>query len=186
MAAGRPAGAVNEKAGVVNVADKNGSGRGLRLGMALEAKIRVALHEHLGVDGTMRIVAHGAAFAHGGVLENEWPGLFTMALGAILIEPRHGQAAGWFHDVRAVGIVALHAVHFAFDDRMMLWKVEFSAGFLVALEAGFGIFAGIDDEFFQTAAPSHRDVFAARAVAGFAAELAGHIRIREPQPGMRA
>jgi hypothetical protein len=171
---------------VINVADKNCSTRGLCLGMALEAEIRVALHQHFGVNGTVRIVADGAAFTHRRVLENEWPRLFTMALGAIFIEPRHGETPGGFHDIHAVRIVALDATHFAFNDRVMLRKVEFSAGFLMALEAGFGVFAGIDDEFFQAAAPRHGDVLAPWSVAGFTALLAVHFCICQMQAGMGA
>jgi hypothetical protein len=186
MAPGRPAGAVAEKTGVINVADKNGSRRGLCLGMAFEAEIRVALHEHLGVDGTVRAVTNGAAFAHCSVFENKRPRLLAMALGAIFIEARHGEPAGWFHNVHAVGIVALDAVHFAFDDWMMLREMKFRAGFLMALEARLGVFAGINDKFFQSTASGHGDVFAAGTVAGFAAELPRHIRIRESQTRMRA
>jgi len=171
---------------MINIADKNGSGRGLRLGVAFEAEIRVALHEHLGVDGTVRAVTNGAPFTHRGMLENERPRLLAMALGAILVEARHGETAGGFHDVHAVGIVALDAIHFTFDDRVMLREMKLGASFLMALETRLGVFAGIDDKFFQTSASGHGDVFAAGAMAGFAAELPGHIRIREPQPRMRA
>lgn len=169
---------------MIDVADeKAGPGR-RRLGLrvAFHAQIGIALHEHFGVDGAVGVVADGAAFAQGGVFEDKGTGLFAMALGASLILAGHGQSARGLHDIHAVGIVALHAVHFAFDDRVMLREVKFSPGFLVALETSFGVFAGIDDEFFEPAAAGHGDVFAGRTVAGFAAALAGHFGIGNSQP----
>jgi len=186
MAAGRPASAVTEKAGMVHVADKNDSARGLLLRVALEAKVGVTLQEHFGVDGTVWVVADSAAFAERGVLENKRAGLFTMALGAGFVLARHGQSARRFHNVHSVGIVTLHAVHFSLDDWMMLWEVKFSPSFLMALETGFGAFAGVDDEFFGPAAASHGDVFAAGPVTRFAAALPGHFGIGNAQARVRA
>jgi hypothetical protein len=185
MAAGRPAGAVAQEGAVVNITEKKRSARGLCLGVAFDAQIVIALHEHLGIDGTVRVMADRAAFAQRGVLENERAGLFAMTLGAILVLPRHGEPAGGLHDIHPVGIVALHAIHFAFNDRMMLREVKFGPGFLMTLEAGFRVLAGIDDEFFESAAAGHGDVLAAWAMTGFAAALAGHSGIGDAQPGVR-
>jgi hypothetical protein len=173
---------------MINIADKNAPirSRGLCLRMAFEAKVRIALHKHFGVYGAVRIVADRATFSHRGVLEYEWPRLLAMTLGASLVFTRHRQPTCRFHDVHPVWIVALHAAHLALDDRVMLREVKFCPGFLVALEATFGVLAGINDEFLQTAASGHGDVFAARTVAGFAPILSGHFGIGDPQSRVRA
>jgi len=188
MATRRPTGAITHERAVIHIADIDTSAgsRALRLGVAFKAQIGIPLHQHLRVDGAVRIVADGAAFAHRGVLENHGARLFPMALGAILIQARHGEPARRFHDVHPVGIVTLDATHFAFNDRVMLREMEFRPDFLVALEAAFGIFARVDNEFFQPAAASHGDVFAAGTMTRFAAALAGHVGSGETQPCMRA
>jgi hypothetical protein len=186
VAAGGPAGAVAQECAVVNVTEKNRSARGLCLGVAFDAQIVIALHEHFGIDRTVRVMADGAAFAQRRVLENERASLFAMTLGAVLVLPRHGQAARRLHDIHPVRIVALHAIHFAFNHRMVLRQVKFSPGFLVTLKAGFRIFAGINDEFLQPAAAGHRDVLAPRAVTRFAAALARHFGVGDPQSRVRA
>ena len=139
--------------------------------MALEAQIVVALDEQLRVDRAVRMVANRAAFAQCLVLEHERTGLIAMALGARLVEPRHGQAGGGFENIGAVRVVALHAIHLAFDDGMMLWETEFRVRFQVAVETRGGVCAGIDDE---PAAPAARgDVLAAGPMTGFTTALAG-------------
>ncbi len=82
MAARSPdAGAVHRIAGVV--ASARESMPGLEpVGMALQAQIRVRRFEHLVVHRTVRVVARGAAFLHGVVLEDERPLLRGVALGA--------------------------------------------------------------------------------------------------------
>jgi hypothetical protein len=184
MAAGRPARAVTEIARMFDIANVNAaeSGRRLGLGVTLEAQVRIALQEHFGINGAVRVVTDRAAFTRGRMLENERPRLLAMTLGASLILARHRQPARRFHDVHPVRIVALHAIHFAFDDRVMLRQMEFRPGFLVALEAGLRVFARVDDKFFKTTAARHGDVFAAGTVAGFAAVLAGHFDVGDPQP----
>lgn len=175
MAAGGPAGAEAQEAGVINVADvetRANNGWTLRLRVTFQAQVHVALNQHFRIDGAVRAVADGATFPHRRVLEDEGPGLFAVALAAVFILARHRQAARWFHDVHAVRVMALNAVHFALDDRVMLGEMKFSLGFLMAPKAGFGIFAGIDDEFFQSTTSRHLNMFAARAMAGFAAGLA--------------
>jgi hypothetical protein len=62
---------------------------------------------------------------------------------------------------------------------MMLGKMEFSLSIQVALETRGGVLAGIDYEIGSTRARG--DMFAARAVAGFAAILAGHLPVFQPQ-----
>ncbi|MDB6015895.1 MAG: hypothetical protein JWR19_384 [Pedosphaera sp.] len=155
----------------------------LHLGMAFEAEIGIPLDEQLGIDGAMGVVADGAAFAQSFVLKNERAALFAMALRTGLVEAGHGEATGGFHDVGAMGIVALDTIHFAFDDRMMLGQMKLGLNFLMAGETGFRVLAGINDEF--ATATAGGDVFAAGTVAGFAPLLAGHLRMVQMQPGMR-
>ena len=188
MATRCPTGAVAHKRPVIDVADVDAGAccRPLRLGVAFKAQIGIALHQHFGVNGAVRTVTDRAAFSHRCVFENHRAGLFSMALGASLILARHGESACRLHDVHAMGIVTLHAVHFAFNDWMVLREMEFRAGFLMALEAAFGIFSRVDDEFFKPAAASHGDVFAAGAMTRFAATLAGHVGSGETQSRMRA
>lgn len=127
---------------MINVSDVNTivHRRSLRLGVTLKAKIGVSLDQHLRIDGTMRIVANGAAFAHCRVLEDDWPGLLPVTLGAALVQACHRQPTRWFHNVHPVRIVALDAIHFALNDGMMLWEMEFRPGFRMTLETSFGIF----------------------------------------------
>jgi len=151
------------------------------LGMTAEAEIGIGLGEQLGIDGAVGAVTDGATFTKGGMFVNERTCLFAMAIGAHFILARHGEAAGGFHDVHAVRIMALDAVHFAFEHRMMLGIVKFRLDFQVALQASLGVLAGIDDEFFKPALAAHRNMFAAGAVAGFATVLAGHGAIIQMQ-----
>ena len=119
----------------------------LVLRVAAHAKVGVVINEHFLVDGTMRVVTDGAAFVHGFVFEDEWARLVLMALRATLILPGHGEAAGRFKNVAAMRVVAVHAIHVAFNDWMMLGEVEFALDIEMALKTGVGFFAGIDDEF---------------------------------------
>jgi hypothetical protein len=68
---------------------------------------------------------------------------------------------------------------FALDDGMVLRQVKFRLDVQMALETGGRILAGIDNKFQASAA--RRDVFAARAVARFAAGLAGPVRAGQMQ-----
>jgi len=130
----------------------------------------------------MRGMTDGAALPQCRVLKDNRLGLFPMTLSARLIQTGHGQARRRFHDVLAVGIMALNAIHLAFQDGMVLRKMEFGLLRQVALETGFRILAGVDDEFSATTAARH--MFAPRAVAGFATVLLA--ATLQMQPGMRA
>ena len=154
---------------MVETTDQNSSaavGRILDLRMAAQAKIGIVLNEHFAADGTMRVMARRTAVAHRLVLEHHWAGLLAMAVGAAFILSRHGEAARRFHDVRAMRIVALRAIHPAFDDRMMLRQIELGVRFEMALETRGRVLAGIEDEFLPAA---RLDMQAARAMTGFAA-----------------
>jgi len=171
VATGAPAPARGYEGGVILLADELAAGNALRLGVAFQAQVRVALHQQFRVDRAVGRMTDGAALAQRLVLEHERPRLLAMALRAILVQARHRQSAARFHDVVAVGVVALHTIHPVFIHRMMLGKVEFHVDFKVALKTRRRIFAGIDNEL--AAAAASLDVFAARPVARFAA---GHRR----------
>lgn len=186
VTAGAPTAPEPEPDRVIEAPNENAVGiRGIArsLGVAFQTQIVVALDEHRLVDRAVRVVTDRAAFAHGFVFKDEWLGLFAMTLGAGLIEPRHGEAAGGFHHVAPMRVVALHAIHFAFDDRMMLRQVEFGVGLEMTLKAGRCVLAGIDDEL--VAATANRDVLAAGTVAGLAPAFTLSGQTIEAQPRMR-
>lgn len=185
VAAGAPASALAHKGGVINLADEQAAGRALRLRVAFEAEVGVALDEQFVVNRAVRVVTHDAAFTHGLVLENKRPRLIAMAGGTGLVQLRHCQSAGGFHDVVPMRVVALDAVHLAFDDGMMMRQAEFGVRANMAAEAGFGGFAGIDDEL-VAALPAGLDVLAGGAVAGLATVLGGFTGRADEDTGMRA
>jgi hypothetical protein len=118
-----PAGAAANEIGVVHFADEELAGlirRALHLHVTLEAEIIVAFREKLAVHGAVRIVAGGASFAHRFVLVDEGAGLLAMTFRALLVHARHRETAGRLHDFVPVRIVALYAIHLAFNDGMML------------------------------------------------------------------
>lgn len=188
MATGRPAGANAHIPRVIDIADIDiacAAGRGTgNLRMAAEAKIGIANGEQLVIDGAVRVVAGRATFAQRGVFKGERPGLLLMALRAIFILTRHRQSAVRFHDVHAVRVVALDAVHFSFQHRMVLRKMKRRLYFQMAIQARLGLLAGIDDE--ASARAACRDVLAARPVAGFAATPAFHAVLVWMQTPVRA
>lgn len=67
---------------MISAADKNLAARGLLLEMTLKAKIGVALLEHSGIDRTVNGMTGRASFAHRFMLEDEWPALGCVTLGA--------------------------------------------------------------------------------------------------------
>ncbi len=177
MAAGSPASSGLQLQRVIHPADENvpaGNRRALDLRVTAQTEIRVAHHEHFLVDRTMRIMTNDAAFAHRRVFKDKRARLVAMTLRAAFILPRHGQAARRFECVAAMRIMALHATHVAFDDRMMLRQIKFRVDVKMALKTGRRVVARVDDEF---SAATGLDVFAARTVARLAAGLAGHCSI---------
>ena len=179
---GSPAGPDLQPRRMIHVADVKLSAGGLDLGVATQAEVWVTLDQHFLIDRTVRNVTDDAAFAHCPVVKNERAGLAAMTLRAAFIVPGHGQSARRLENITAMRVVALHAVHVAFDDRMMVRQVEFRVDVEMALEAGRRILARVDDKL-RTAG---FDVFAARSVAGFAAGPAGHRRITGMNPCVRA
>ena len=146
-----------------SISDKNFTWRSLHLRMAFEAKVGITFDEQFSIYRTVRVVAHCAALAERFVLEDKWPRLFPMTLRAILIQSRHRQTACRFENVATMGIMALDAIHMAFDYRMMLRQPKFGFGLQMALKARRGIFSRIHDELATTAA--RFDVFASGTVA---------------------
>src|ERR1051326_4915233 len=144
----RPAGPHANKSGMVDVADIDlaaGHTWALDLSVATQTKIGVALGQQLGIYRAVRIMAGGATFAQSGMFENKRAGLFAMASRAPLVEPSHRQPAAGLEDVSSMRVMALDAVHFVFQQRMMLRQVELGFPGPVPFEAGRGIFARIDD-----------------------------------------
>jgi hypothetical protein len=120
----------------------------------------------------MRGMTDRATFAQSQMLEHHRFCLLSMALRARFVQTPHRYSARRLLDIDAVGIVALYTVHVAFDDGVMLREMKLRLNVRMALHASRRIFARIDDKFFKATAPAHRDVFAARPVAGLAAVLA--------------
>src|SRR4051812_39485710 len=110
-------------------------------------------------------MANDTAFAQSLMLVNKRLGLLAMTRGARLVQASHRHASGRLADVLAVRVVALNAIHFSFQHRVMLGKIELGVGLQMAGETGCRIAARVDDEF-PTSAPCG-NMFAAGSVAGF-------------------
>src|SRR5437588_3563611 len=117
------------------------------LGMATQAEVYIPLREQFGVNRPVRAVANGTPLAQGLMFKHKRPGLLAMARSASFIETRHGKAACRFADVRAVGIVAFGAIHFVFQQRMMLGQMKLGFRRAVALEAGRRVLGRVHNEF---------------------------------------
>jgi hypothetical protein len=174
MAAGCPTRCQLQPRCMIHVADVNLPACRLHLCVAAQAEIRVALGQHLLIDRAVRDMADDAAFTHCLMFKHKRAGLIAMTLRAAFILPRHSEPACGFEDVIAMRVMALHTVHVAFDDRMMLWQVKFCVDVKMTQKARGWIFARVYDE---AGTAAGLDVFTARTVAGFAARLASHCRI---------
>ena len=80
--------------------------------VALEAEVGVALDEHFLVNGTVRVMAAGAAFTQGVVLKNERPFLRSVTRGAGFVFALETARAA-FDGVTFVRVVAIGAAHLA-------------------------------------------------------------------------
>jgi len=170
---GGPAGSLIDEAVVGGGANEELAGRNagaLDLSVATEAEVIIALDEQFGADGAVRLVASDAAFPHGFVFEHFEGALFAVALDTGFILSGHGEAAGRFHDIAAVRIVTLNAVHLAFHDGVPVGEVKLAVHFEVALEAALRVPAGVENEL---TFGGGLGMFAAGAVARFAP---GHAR----------
>jgi hypothetical protein len=184
VAARAPAPTQREKIPVRFLPDVNFSSNALDLRVTLQAKVAVALDQHLRIHRTMRLMAGRTAVSQRLVLKGMRPGLFAVALRAPLIQSRHSQSSSGFHNVEPMRIVTLCAVHMPLGHWMVLRQIELRVRFQMTCEARCGIAAGIDDEL----APSATDgrVPATRPVARFATRLARACHRSEMQSGVRA
>jgi hypothetical protein len=130
--------------------------------MAFETKVVVPLDQHFGIDGAMRLMADGAPLAQGLMDKNKWPHLLPVALRASLVQSSHHQTSAPFVNVHPMGVVALDAIHFAFENGVVLWHVDLRLSLQMTLETRSGVAAGIDDEAANSSACRHMP--AARAV----------------------
>jgi hypothetical protein len=173
------------------MSDENLARQGMHLGVAFEAKIVVALDEHFVGNRSMRLMTNRAAFPQRFMLVNHRPRLFAVAFGAALVQPReadrrpHGEggAVRRFEDVRAVRIMALHAIHPAFEDRVMLRQSKLRVNVEMTRKTCLRVTAGINNEL-ASAARFH--VQAAGSVTGFASSGLVAWRFFNVQSCMRA
>ncbi len=148
-----------------------GHGGSLNLGMAPQAQVRVIFDQQLFIDGSVRVMADGAAFVHRLVFKNEGSRLVLMARGTALILPGHGKTPGGLENVLTVRVVALHAIHETLRHGMMLGQTEFALDIQVAFHAGIRFFTRVYNQTWLAAGP---DMFTAWSVAGFASSLPRH------------
>lgn len=111
MAAGAPAGALRQQQCVIKAADEHFASGAAFGDVAFQAQRGVALGEQLGVHRAMRLMAGGAAFTHGFMLEHVRPALGIMALGADLCrrDQRRPRPLDGRPPVRIVAILASQA-----------------------------------------------------------------------------
>jgi len=112
-------------------------------------------------------MASGAAVLHRLMHEDEIADRLAMAAGALLIPAGQSQAARLLEDFAAVRVVAIDAIHLAFQHRMTPGEAEFRVLILVAVEARPRVASGVVNE--DPFAAAGLDVLAPGAVAGFAA-----------------
>jgi len=158
--------------------------RSLHLRVALQTKVIIPLDQHLGIERAVGVMASRAALAQRFVFKNERPGLVTVALGTRLVDAGEGETTGGFHDVPAVWIMALHAIHLSFNHGMMLRQVEIGVRLQMAAETSRRVSSRIDNEFAATAADG--DMFATGAMAGFTTGRTGEAHPLEAQTRVRA
>ena len=154
VTAGAPTCAPAQKGSVRNIPDKNLPAHGMHLGVALEAKVVVALEKHLVRNRTVGLMADDAPFPQRLVLIDHRARLFTMTLRAGFVKARQnrlrprakGGAMGCFENIRSVRVVALHAVHSLLEDRVVVRQPELRVDFEMTTQTGLRRAAGVDDE----------------------------------------
>ena len=170
MAATTPASALSKSDNVtVKSGRPNASVISSGIEVALQAEGRIAFGEHLLIHGAVGIVAGGATFLDRIMGEDKWSDLRLVTLIASFIFAIELGAAA-FEGRTLVRIVAITAAHLAAEHRVTIGQHELRLFIQVALEAGFRGFLGIDD---GASAAAGFLVFAARAMAGFAAHIDG-------------
>ena len=138
------------------------------LQVAPQAEVGVAGDQHLVVHRAVRVVADGAALEHGIVPEEERALLGSVALRARLVRGLEVGATP-FDDVALVRLMTIRASDLPGEDRVRVGEAKMAAFVEVALEAGLGRLARVDD---GAPAAAGGNVDAARPVAGFAAGVA--------------
>ena len=119
MAAGGPARSLTEERGVIAAANDNHAGSCLLLEVALQTEVGVALDKHFVVRRAVRIVAGGATFTDGFVLENKGSALSDVALHAGVAFARH-QGSAAFYAGTFMRIMAVAAGDFAVFDGVVM------------------------------------------------------------------
>jgi hypothetical protein len=145
-----------------------------------DAEVVVAGDKHFGVHRAVRIVTGGATFEAGVVLEDKrtFLGGVTRETGLVGAGEVEGAA---LDRIAAVRVVAIAAAHRAGHHRVAVRQSKLAALLQVALEAGLGRLARIDD---RAAGAARLGVDAGRAVTGLAAGVTGlGIAEREPAVG---
>ena len=137
--------------------------------MTLQAERCVALEQHARVDCSMRIVAARAAVTYRFVLEHKRTFLGRVALEAGVVRA-HQRSATAFLRISLVWVMAIDAAYLALEHRMGMRQVKLRAHLHVALEAGFGRPAGIEN---CVGLAARCDVLASGAVTGFATDILG-------------
>lgn len=155
----------------------------LRLRVAAQAEISISFRQQLRIDAAMRLVAGGAAFAHGLVFERHRARLLAVALSTTLVQARHSEPSFRFEDVSTVWIMALGAGHFVLQHGMSLRQVQFGFHRSMALKTQGGIAPRIQNILPATAPLPH--VEAAGSVAGFAASKANTLGRIQPNSSVR-
>lgn len=125
-------------------------------------------------------MAGHASLAERFVFENERPALRGVALETGIVLAQQGRATAFDrlreirstadHGVSFVGIMAIGATHFAFEDRVMMRQLKLGADLQVTLEASGRRSAGIHD---RVRRPAALDMKTSRPVTGFAADILG-------------
>lgn len=132
VTAGAPATALGHAGGVVNPTNQYGGTVLDLLKVAFQAQVGISFGEHLGVDGAVRRMAGGAAFAQRLVLEYKRPLLVGMALQTVLLLRQQLRAAADMGDA-FVRRMALDTGHLAFGNGMMAGQIELAAHVHVTL-----------------------------------------------------
>jgi hypothetical protein len=179
VTASAPAGAARHECGMVEIADVKLPSDALLLEVALEAEVLVARNQHLLVDAAMRIVAGGATFANGFMLEDKRAALRGMTFEAGLVSGSQGGRAALDHPA-FMRVVAITATHLAVFQWMVIGEAEAAAFIQMTLETCLGVAARIDD---GMGLATRLIVDAGRAVAGFAADVLG-VRAFRHQAGV--
>lgn len=171
VTATRPAAAQRQSGGMVDIADEKRGAR-LNLGMTLQAKIRIARGQQFAIHGAVGLMTGSAAFTQGFVFEYEAPRLISVTFGAGLVDATVRQSTLGIECIPTVGIVTVHAVHFAFDDEVMVGQAKLRMGLQVTVEAGVGLLSRIHDEFVDSLSAA-RNMPATGPMTRFATGLAG-------------